>query len=74
MADFEDENGKGVGWWQEALLGRWKGNIGFCAAYGSYCDRISGGHDGNNGYGVELAEITAMWAEAGNRVQWRPGT
>lgn len=78
-----NSNGDYAGWWQDALLGRWKRDktkdvpkdyvpkIGFCAAYGSYHDRITGLYDGSYGYGVEQDEMDAMWAEAGNRTQWR---
>jgi len=61
--------------WAAAPFGRWDagdGTIGFCHENGRYYDRISGGyHGGCWGDSVTFDEINRLWAEAGNRVQWR---
>lgn len=73
-------------WWQRAMMGRWIGDestqknphglMGFCTEFGSFVDRITGCYDGGHHGGGEEEDVgravEAAWAEAGNRVQWRP--
>jgi len=71
-------------WWDGAVPGIWDkenplGRYGYCHAWGGYCDRITGGYDGGcHGAGIgefETAAIAlhALWAQAGNLTQWKPG-
>jgi hypothetical protein len=72
------------GWWSSAVFGRWKGSeneknnpncvIGFCHSELSYIDRITGSYDGGH-YGdgpFSEGEVSALWADAKNKVQWQP--
>jgi len=75
LASTEDGETKSV-WWAEAVMGRYRTSdrIGFCHSYGSFTDRISGGHDGGRfgTYPVTLEDVTMLWREASNRTRWNP--
>jgi hypothetical protein len=65
------------GYWSPAhvfeVLGIRPTKYGLCHDLGSWCDRISGIHDGDGHLG-RVPDLAAMWIEAGNRVQWRAVT
>ena len=83
----EDDTGQKIRYkwsWDRAILGRWttsdtsekhsEEQIGFCTEYMSFCDRITGRHNGGWwGRGdMPNSEADLLWREAGNRVQWKP--
>lgn len=59
--------------WEDCLFGRWTDDapFGFCASSPPYHDRITGERSGGRLPGAEGDDLARLWAEAGNRVQWR---
>ena len=76
---------EGAGWWMPAAFGRWAGSdsqlknpggrYGFCSAWGSFGDRITGCYDGGCWGGGDMdpeLKLQEIWRESGNLTQWKP--
>jgi hypothetical protein len=76
------EVGDGEFEWAGAVPGIWSnanpdGRFGYCHAWGSFSDRITGGYDGGShgigDYCRHWDAFKSLWAKAGNLTQWKYG-